>query len=96
MHYEAPLLVDKAYLHQSPMWILVDGEDDLCTQPFHTNYQMVSDSNRLLSNVILWAVWPERNRQKSIKVALNYFTIKIKDFDTCTKNCLWMKEIWAN
>ena len=30
-------------------------------------------------------VWPDKNRQMSVKVAQNDFTRKIKDFDTFTK-----------
>ena len=31
------------------------------------------------------AVWPDKNRQMSIKVAKNDFTRKMNDFDTFTK-----------
>ena len=31
------------------------------------------------------SVWPEKNRQMSIKVAQNDFTTKMIDFDTFTK-----------
>ena len=35
---------------------------------------------------MLQAVWPDKNRQMSIKIAKNDFTRKINDFDTFTKN----------
>ena len=37
-----------------------------------------------------------KNRQMSKKVAQNYFTRKMIDFNTFTKNCLRMWEMWAN
>ena len=32
-----------------------------------------------------WTVWPEKNRQTSIKVAQIWFHLKKKDFDTFNK-----------
>ena len=42
----------------------------------------------------LGTVWPDKNRQMSIKVTQNDFTRKIIDFDTF-KNCLTIWAIWV-
>ena len=41
-------------------------------------------------------VRPLKSRKMSKKVAQKLFRYKNKDFDTFTKNCLRMWEIWAN
>ena len=43
-----------------------------------------------------WAVWPDKNRQMSIKVAQNDFTSKSNRFWHLYENCLRMWEIWEN
>jgi len=43
------------------------------------------DAKKLLSGAVVTSVWPEKNRQMSIKVAQNDFTRKIIDFDNFTK-----------
>ena len=42
------------------------------------------------------SVWPEKNRQMSLKVAQKWFHYKKDRLWHLCKNCFWMLEIWAN
>ena len=44
---------------------------------------------------LMQSVWPEKNRQISIKVAQKFFHYKNECFWLIYKNCLTMRAIWG-
>ena len=70
--------------------------------PLHWKRRSLLPGLLLHSYPLIWAVlschavWPEKNRQMSIKVAQNWFHGKYDWFWNLYKNCLRMWKIWAN
>ena len=62
------------------------------------------DLDGVVGRYVMWntrewgirTVWPEKNRQMSIKVAQKWFHYKNDRFWHLSKNCVTMQEIWAN
>ena len=100
--YPKKIFEIRAWQHSINVWLLTlstkkigvcqSSEDLRVLLLLHLKYTICQGSN-----LFTWQpVWPDKNRQMSIKVAQKWYHKKNEWFWHLCKNCLRMWKIWAN